>query len=122
MKNKGGVLIDNSTDPATGIPLYSLYGRNQRPSTKMLKGVEALVFDIQDIGARFYTYLTTMAYAMEEAAKNHLEFVVLHRPNPVSGDIIEGPELEPGISFFTAYPAVPARHAFTAGEISFSMP
>ena len=115
---EGGVLINNSSDPVTGVPIYSLYGKNQRPSPEMLKGIDVLVFDIQDIGARFYTYLTTMGYAMEEAAKNNIEFVVLDRPNPIGGDIIEGPTLAPGISFFTAYLAVPARHAFTAGEMA----
>lgn len=115
---EGGVLIINSTDPATGVPIYSLYGKNQRPSPEMLKGIDALVFDIQDVGARFYTYLTTMGYAMEEAAKNDIEFVVLDRPNPVGGDIIEGPALAPEVNFFTAYLAVPARHAFTAGEMA----
>lgn len=115
---EGGVLITNSTDPVTGLPVYSLYGRNQRPSPEMLKGIDVLVFDIQDIGARFYTYLTTMAYAMEEAATHGIEFVVLDRPNPIGGDIIEGPTLDPEVSFFTAYLAVPARHAFTAGEMA----
>ena len=115
---EGGVLINNSTDPVTGVPIYSLYGKNQRPSPEMLAGVDVLVFDIQDVGVRFYTYLTTMVYAMEEAAKNNIEFVVLDRPNPIGGDIIEGPTLAPEISFFTAYLAVPARHAFTAGEMA----
>lgn len=115
---EGGVLIKNSTDPLTGVPIYSLYGKDQRPSPEMLKDVDALVFDIQDIGARFYTYLTTMGYAMEEAAKNKIEFVVLDRPNPVGGDIIEGPELAPDVTSFTAYLTVPTRHAFTAGEMA----
>lgn len=83
----------------------------------MLKGLDLLVFDIQDIGARFYTYLTTMGYAMEEAAKAGLPFMVLDRPNPIGG-LVEGPVLEPGISFFTAYFPVPARHGFTAGEMA----
>ena len=115
---EGGVLINNSTDPATGVPIYSLYGKNQRPSQEMLKGIEVLIFDIQDVGARFYTYLTTMGYAMEEAAKNNIEFVVLDRPNPVGGEVIEGPELAADVSAFTAYLAVPTRHAFTAGEMA----
>ncbi|MBI4802998.1 MAG: MltA domain-containing protein [Elusimicrobia bacterium] len=115
---EGGALIDNSTDPATGISVYSLYGKNQRPTADMLKGLDVLVFDIQDIGARFYTYLTTMGYAMEEAAKNNLEFMVLDRPNPIGGDIIEGPALAPDVSAFTAYLSVPVRHAFTAGEMA----
>jgi len=115
---EGGVLINNSSDPVTGVPLYSLYGKTMRPSPEMLRGIDALVFDIQDIGARFYTYLTTMAYAMEEAAKAGVEFVVLDRPNPVGGTIVEGPTLDADIKAFTAYLRVPTRHAFTAGEMA----
>ena len=115
---EGGVYIASSSDPVTGVPVYSLYGKNkQRPSAEMLKDLDLLVFDIQDIGARFYTYLTTMGYAMEEAAKVGLPFMVLDRPNPIGG-LVEGPVLEPGISFFTAYFPVPARHGFTAGEMA----
>lgn len=115
---EGGVLISNSSDPVTGAPIYSLYGKNKRPSPEMLEGLDVLVFDIQDIGARFYTYLTTMAYAMEEAAKKGLEFVVLDRPNPIGGEIVEGPALAADIDAFTSYLAVPTRHAFTAGEMA----
>lgn len=115
---EGGAYIENSSDPVTGVPVYSLYGRNkQRPTPEMLKGLDVLVFDIQDIGARFYTYLTTMGYAMEEAAKAGLPFVVLDRPNPIGG-LVEGPVLDPKISAFTAYFPVPARHGFTAGEMA----
>lgn len=115
---EGGAYIANSTDPVTGVPVYSLYGRNkQRPSPQMLKGLDILVFDIQDIGARFYTYLTTMGYAMEEASKAGLPFMVLDRPNPIGGRV-EGPVLDQGISFFTAYFPVPVRHGFTAGEMA----
>ncbi len=115
---EGGVYIESSTDPSTGVPVYSLYGKGkQRPSPESLKDLDVLVFDIQDIGARFYTYLTTMGYAMEEAAKAGLPFMVLDRPNPIGGRI-EGPVLEPDISFFTAYFPVPTRHGFTAGEMA----
>lgn len=115
---EGGAYIENSSDPVTGVPVYSLYGRNkQRPTPEMLKGLDVLIFDIQDIGARFYTYLTTMGYAMEEAAKAGVPFMVLDRPNPIGGQV-EGPVLEPGISFFTAYFPVPTRHGFTAGEMA----
>lgn len=115
---KAGELVDSSSDAATGLPIYSLYGKDRRPSAEMLRGLDVLVFDIQDIGARFYTYLTTMGYAMEEAAKYGIEFVVLDRPNPIGGDIIEGPVLDPGIDSFIAYMPVPTRHAFTAGEMA----
>ncbi|MBI4351671.1 MAG: DUF1343 domain-containing protein [Elusimicrobia bacterium] len=115
---EGGVYIASSSDPVTGAPIFSLYGKNkQRPTPEMLKDLDILVFDIQDIGARFYTYLTTMGYAMEEATKAGLPFMVLDRPNPIGG-LVEGPVLEPGISFFTAYFPVPARHGFTAGEMA----
>ena len=115
---EGGVYIESSTDQVTGVPVYSLYGKGkQRPAPEMLKDLDVLVFDIQDIGARFYTYLTTMGYAMEEAAKAGLPFMVLDRPNPIGGKV-EGPVLEPGISAFTAYFPVPTRHGFTAGEMA----
>jgi len=115
---EGGVYIESSTDPVTGAPVYSLYGKGkQRPAPEMLKDLDVLVFDIQDIGARFYTYLTTMGYAMEEAAKAGLPFMVLDRPNPIGGKI-EGPVLAPDISAFTAYFPVPTRHGFTAGEMA----
>jgi uncharacterized protein YbbC (DUF1343 family) len=115
---EGGAYIENSSDPVTGVPVYSLYGKNkQRPTPEMLKGLDVLVFDIQDIGARFYTYLTTMGYAMEEASKAGLPFMVLDRPNPIGG-LVEGPVLETGVSAFTAYFPVPTRHGFTPGEMA----
>lgn len=117
-KEEGGVYIENAVDPATGVTVYSLYGKGrQRPLPEQLKDLDILVFDIQDIGARFYTYLTTMGYAMEEAAKAGLPFMVLDRPNPIGGRV-EGPLLEPGVSFFTAYFPVPTRHGFTPGEMA----
>lgn len=114
---EGGVLITDFSDPVTGVPVYSLYGKTTRPSPEMLKGLDTLVFDIQDIGARFYTYLTTMGYAMEEASAFGLEFIVLDRPNPIGG-AVEGPMLELGVNAFTAYFPVPVRHGFTAGEMA----
>lgn len=115
---EGGVPIGNSTDPVSGAPVYSLYGKTKRPTPEMLKGLDILVFDIQDIGARFYTYLTTMGYAMEEAAKEGVPFMVLDRPNPIGG-AAEGPVLETDIRDFTAYYPVPVRHGLTAGEMAF---
>jgi uncharacterized protein YbbC (DUF1343 family) len=115
---EGGAYIENSSDPVTGVPIYSLYGKNkQRPAPEMLRGLDVIVFDIQDIGARFYTYLTTMGYAMEEASRAGIPFMVLDRPNPISG-AVEGPMLEKGVSAFTAYFPVPTRHGFTAGEMA----
>jgi uncharacterized protein YbbC (DUF1343 family) len=112
---EGGYYIENST--YNTIPIYSLYGKTKRPTDEMLKNIDILVFDIQDVGARFYTYLTTMGYSMEEAAKRNIEFIVLDRPNPV-GDIIEGAVLRDDISAFTAYFKVPTRHSLTAGEMA----
>lgn len=113
-----GEIISNSTDPVTGLPIYSLYGSVHRPTSAMLAGIDVLVFDIQDIGARFYTYLTTMALCMEEAGKRNIPFVVLDRPNPISGMVLEGPVLPASIQDFTGYFPVPVRHAMTAGEMA----
>ena len=80
--------VASTKDPATGLPVFSLYGENRRPTDEMLRGIDALVFDIQDAGVRFYTYTTTMGYCMEEAAKRNIAFYVLDRPNPLGGNIV----------------------------------
>ena len=95
--------ISSSKDPSTGLPVYSLYGEHLRPTDEMLKGIDALVFDVQDAGVRFYTYTTTMGYCMEEAAKHGIKFYVLDRPNPITGEIVEGPMLDPEKTSFVAY-------------------
>ncbi|MBI5597857.1 MAG: DUF1343 domain-containing protein [Elusimicrobia bacterium] len=100
------------------IPLYSLYGATRAPTAAMLKDLDVLVFDIQDIGARFYTYSTTMAMAMEAAAAAGIDFVVLDRPNPINGETVEGPVLSTGIRSFIAYLPVPVRHGMTMGELA----
>ncbi len=111
--------IQDSVDPATDIRIYSLYGATQRPTPEMLQGIDALVFDIQDIGARFYTYETTMAYAMEAAAQAGIPFYVLDRPNPITGVRVEGPLLDPANRSFVGYFAgLPARHGMTMGELA----
>ena len=117
-KEEHGVEILDGKDQKTGLPVYSLYGKTQRPTDEMLKGLDALVFDIQDIGTRFYTYSTTLAYALEEAGKRNIEFFVLDRPNPITGAIVEGEVLSPEIKHFTAYLQVPVRHGLTMGEIA----
>ncbi|MDP9055573.1 MAG: DUF1343 domain-containing protein [Acidobacteriota bacterium] len=110
--------LGDSIDLATGIKVWSLYGNTRRPSAEMLNGLDALVFDIQDVGVRFYTYETTMLYAMEEAAKAKLPFYVLDRPNPITGSAVEGPMLDPDkISFTGAFP-LPLRHGMTLGELA----
>ena len=110
--------VDSSVDEATGLPIYSLYGDAKRPSAEMLKKIDALVFDIQDIGARFYTYITTMAYCMEEAAKANIPFVVLDRPNPIGGMHVEGPMLDADKTSFIGYMPLPVRHGMTVGELA----
>ncbi len=113
--------IASGTYPLPGgrrIPLYSLYGTTKAPTGAMLEGLDALVFDIQGIGARFYTYSTTMAMAMEAAAAAGIEFVVLDRPNPIGGVKVAGPALDPGIRAFIAYLPVTVRHGMTMGELA----
>src|SRR5260370_28190598 len=96
--------VDDAKDPATGIKVWSLYKeKNRRPSAEMLRGVNALVFDIQDIGVRFYTYVSSMAYALEEAAARHMPIYVLDRPNPITGTRVEGPALDARNLSFVAY-------------------
>lgn len=108
----------DARDQKTGLPVYSLYGEDRRrPTPEMLNGIDTLVFDVQDIGARFYTYVTTCAYAMEEAAKRGIRFVVLDRPNPINGYDIEGPLADPDLLSFTAYHPIPVRHGMTIGEL-----
>lgn len=110
--------VSSSKDPTTGLPTYSLYGESLRPTDEMLSGIDTLVFDIQDAGVRFYTYTATMAYAMEEAAKHHIAFYVLDRPNLLGGDIIEGPMLDPDKTNFVGYYPIPVRYALTIGELA----
>jgi uncharacterized protein YbbC (DUF1343 family)/CubicO group peptidase (beta-lactamase class C family) len=111
--------IADARDQASGVPIYSLYqGEQRRPSAAMLQNIDALVFDIQDIGARFYTYITTMAYAMEEAAGHGIPFYVLDRPNPITGLAVEGPVLDESYRSFIGYFAMPVRHGMTAGELA----
>ncbi len=110
--------VASTTDAATGLPIYSLYGQTRRPTDEMLRGLDALVFDIQDVGVRFYTYTTTMAYAMEAAAQHHIAFYVLDRPDPIDGITIEGPMLDPDKLSFVGYFPMPVRYAMTLGELA----
>ncbi len=110
--------ITSTVDEATGLPIYSLYGETERPTPEMLRGIDALVFDIQDVGARFYTYSTTMAYCMEEAARAGIPYFVLDRPNPIGGLLVEGPMLDPDKTSFIGYMPLPVRHGMTLGELA----
>jgi len=110
--------VPSETDERTGLPIHSLYGETRRPSAAMLDGLDAIVIDLQDIGTRFYTYMTTMAYVIEEAAKRGIAVTVLDRPNPIGGVQIEGPMLDPGAFAFTSYFSMPIRHSLTLGELA----
>lgn len=110
--------VDTAIDVKTGLPVYSLYGATKKPSPEMLKDIDVLVFDIQDVGARFYTYIYTMAYAMQSSAEQGKTFVVLDRPNPVGGEIVEGGILKPGFESFIGMYPIPIRHGMTVGELA----
>ncbi len=110
--------VSSATDASTGLPVYSLYGETRRPTVAMLNGTDALVFDIQDAGVRFYTFITTMAYVMEEAAKSRISFFVLDRPDPIDGVTIEGPVLDRDRLSFVGYFPMPVRYAMTLGELA----
>ncbi len=106
------------TDPKTNLPVYSLHGKNKKPKPEMLKGIDVLVYDIQDIGSRSYTYISTLGLAMEAAAENNITMVVLDRPNPLGGEKMEGIITEPGfISFVSQFP-IPYVHGLTVGELA----
>ena len=111
--------VPSTTDEKTGLPIHSLYGTTRRPSADQLAGLDAVVIDLQDIGTRFYTYMTSMAYVMEEAAARKIKVVVLDRPNPIGGVGIEGPQLDEAVAGFTGYlPSMPIRHSLTMGELA----
>jgi len=110
--------VSSTTDTTTGLRVYSLYGETQRPTDVMLAGIDTFVFDIQDAGVRFYTYITTMGYAMEVAAAHHIAFYVLDRPDPLGGERIEGPMLDRDRTNFVGYFPMPVRMAMTLGEMA----
>ncbi len=110
--------VPSGRDFAAGVPVLSLYGPTRRPTAAMLDGVDALVFDVQDSGARFYTYATTMAYAMEAAAHHSIPFYVLDRPDPITAGVVEGPVMDPALKSFTGYFPMPTRHGMTVGELA----
>jgi len=110
--------VSSTKDPSSGLPVYSLYGESRRPDEEMLEGIDALVFDIQDAGVRFYTYTTTMAYCMEAAAKRGIPFYVLDRPNPLGGEVVEGPVLDKDKTSFVGYFPLPVRYGLTIGELA----
>lgn len=113
-----GSKVDNSKDEKTGLPVYSLYGKTQKPTSEMLKGIDVLVYDIQDIGCRSYTYISTMGLAMEAAGENNIEFIVLDRPNPLGGSKVEGNCVEEGFFSFVSKFKIPYIYGQTCGELA----
>lgn len=111
-------VVEGGTDPRTGLPVHSLYGETRRPTPAMLRDLEVLVFDIQDLGVRYYTYVSTMALAMEAAGRHGLPFVVLDRPNPLGGELVQGNVLDPEHASFVGMFPVPMRHGMTPGELA----
>lgn len=113
-----GAKVDDTVDAATGLPIYSLYGNTRKPTPAMLRNLDVLVFDIQDVGARYYTYVSTMAYAMEAAQEAGIPFMVLDRPNPIGGLGVEGPKLDVRYSSFVGLYPIPISHGLTIGELA----
>jgi Protein of unknown function (DUF1343). len=113
-----GEKVSSSTDPVTGLPVYSLYGEHRKPTPEMLREVDVLLFDIQDAGARFYTYTWTLALCMQAAAESGKRLVVLDRPNPIGGVQVEGGVVRPGLESFVGLYPVATRHGLTHGEIA----
>ena len=112
-----GEIIDDSIDPATGIPIISLYGAHKKPTPEDLEGIDILIFDIQDVGARFYTFISTMHYVMEACAENNLPLIILDRPNP-NGHYVDGPVLDTAYSSFIGMHPIPIVYGLTNGELA----
>jgi uncharacterized protein YbbC (DUF1343 family) len=110
--------VPHGRDGATGVPIWSLYGPTVRPSAAMLQDVDTIVFDIQDVGVRYYTYLTTLVYVMEEAARRGIPVLVLDRPNPITGSVVEGPLMDRDLASFIAPHTIPVRSGMTIGEFA----
>lgn len=115
---QAGASVGSYRDPQTGVPVYSLYGKHRTPTPQMLKGVDVLVYDIQPVGTRFYTFLYTMADAMKAAAKAHIPFIVLDRPDPIGGIAVQGPVLDPKYASFVGEYPIALRYGMTVGELA----
>jgi len=115
---QAGEKVDNLIDEKTQVPIYSLYGKDKKPTKEMLKDVNVLLFDMQDVGARFYTYLSTLYYTLQAAAENHIPVIVLDRPNPISGNYVDGPIRKDALSSFVGIAPLPIAHGMTFGELA----
>jgi uncharacterized protein YbbC (DUF1343 family) len=113
-----GAAVDSGRDARTGLPVYSLYGNIRQPTREMLADVDVLLFDLQDVGVRFYTYTATLGLALEACAENRVPLIVLDRPNPITGEIVEGAVLDHALQSFIGHGALPIRYAMTLGELA----
>lgn len=113
-----GQLIEDGIDSTTGLRVYSLYGKTRKPISEMLNGIDLLIFDIQDNGSRFYTYISIMYYSLQAAAENNIPIIILDRPNPIGGVRVEGPVLDREFISFVGISEIPIRHGMTVGELS----
>jgi uncharacterized protein YbbC (DUF1343 family) len=116
-----GEIVADTTDESTGVPIFSLFGRTQRPTAAMLAGVDVLVYDLQDVGARFYTYISTMGLAMQSSSEAGIPFVVLDRPNPLGGETVSGFVRDPDQSSFVSQYPIPSVYGMTAGELALAI-
>lgn len=112
-----GELVDDKLDPKTGIPVVSLYGKNKKPSSEALNGLDVIIFDIQDVGVRFYTYISSMHYMMDACAENDVKMMIFDRPNP-NGHYVDGPILDPEFKSFVGMHPIPIVHGLTVGELA----
>jgi uncharacterized protein YbbC (DUF1343 family) len=113
-----GKVVEHASHPRYGVPVYSLYGKTQKPTAEMLQGIDVLVCDIQDVGARFYTFISTIALAMEAAAEHSIPFVILDRPNPIRGLAFDGPVRDLSLKSFVGWMPIPVTHGMTIGELA----
>lgn len=113
-----GKTIQHGVDPKTGAPVYSLYGAITKPTDEMLRDIDVLIYDIQDVGARFYTFISTLFLAEEAAAEHGIPFVVLDRPNPIGGERVEGPVRDDSLKSFVGWAPIPVAHGMTVGELA----
>lgn len=117
-KAPAGEKIETTIDEKTGIPVYSLYGKINKPTTEMLRDIDVLIYDIQDVGARFYTYISTLYLCLEAAAENDIEFIVCDRPNPIGGEVVDGPIVKKEFESFVGIAPLPIQHGMTIGELA----
>ena len=115
---QAGIYLASAIDTGRQIPIYSLYGATRQPTPEMLAGIDTLIYDIQDVGSRFYTYISTLLRSIKAAAANNVGFIVLDRPNPIRGDRVEGNLLQPAFQSFVGEMAIPIRHGLTVGELA----